>query len=65
MERAATIMSATPITTVAIGGIDAANLPPLLAAGADNFCVVRAVNRAADPHAAIRELQHIWKQHRF
>jgi thiamine-phosphate pyrophosphorylase len=64
-EQAAKIMAASPCTAVAIGGIDADNLPPLLAAGVDNFCVAGAVNRAADPHAAIRKLQRIWKEHRF
>ena len=51
------IMRASPLTTVAIGGIHAANLPQVLAHGAVNFAVVRAVNRAADPAAAIRALQ--------
>lgn len=50
------IMRASPLTTVAIGGIDATNLPHVLAAGAVNFAVVRAVNRASDPAAAIRAL---------
>jgi thiamine-phosphate pyrophosphorylase len=65
IERAAGIISASPLTAVAIGGIDAANLPSLLAAGIDNFCVVSAVNRAADPRAAIRRLQRIWEEQRF
>lgn len=55
----------TPITSVAIGGLDANNLPPLLQAGADNFCVVSAVNAASDPVKAIRILQRIWKNHGF
>ena len=55
------IVSASPLTTVAIGGIDAANLPQILAHGADNFAVVRAVNGAADPEAAIRALQDVWR----
>lgn len=54
-----------PLTSVAIGGIDAANLPGLLAAGVENFCVVRAVNAAPDPAAAIRRLQEIWASRRF
>ena len=51
------IVRASPLTTVAIGGIDAANLPDVLAAGAANFAVIRAVNLAANPAAAIRALQ--------
>ena len=45
-----------PCPAVAIGGIDATNLPLVLAAGARNWAVVRAVCRAADPEAAIRAL---------
>jgi len=29
--------------------------------GAVNFCVLRAVNQAADPAGAIRRLQEIWE----
>jgi len=53
------IIRGSPLTAVAIGGIDAGNLPQVLAHGAVNFAVVRAVNHAADPMAAIRELQAI------
>ncbi|WP_372846402.1 thiamine phosphate synthase [Pontiella sp.] len=59
------IALATPLTSVAIGGINAANLPELLQAGADNFCVVGAVNHAPDPAAAIRQLQRIGKRQSF
>ncbi len=40
----------------AIGGIDAARLPQVLAAGATRVVVVRALTEAADPGAAAREL---------
>jgi len=53
------IVRASPLTTVAIGGIDATNLPDVLAAGAENFAVIRAVNRASDPAAAIRALAQV------
>lgn len=65
IAEAGKIMKASPLTSVAIGGIDANNLPQLLAAGIDNFCVVRAVNTATDPVAAIQQLQEIRKQHCF
>lgn len=58
MER---IMGSTPLTAVAIGGIDAGNLSEVLAHGAANFAVVRAVNQRHDPAEAIRELQAIWR----
>lgn len=41
----------------AIGGIDAANLPEVLAAGAGRVVVVRAITEAADPTAAARALR--------
>ena len=57
LESMGAIVRASPLTTVAIGGIDASNLPQVLAHGARNVAVVRAVNRASDPVAAIRGLQ--------
>lgn len=54
------IVRRTPLTAVAIGGIDVDNLPQVLAQGARNFAVVRAVNAASDPAAAIRRLQAVW-----
>jgi thiamine-phosphate pyrophosphorylase len=41
----------------AIGGITAANLPEVVAAGATRIVVVREVTRAADPAAAVRTLR--------
>ncbi|MEV0366599.1 thiamine phosphate synthase [Nocardia fusca] len=41
----------------AIGGIDAATLPEVLAVGAERVVVVRAITAAADPQAAARELK--------
>ena len=64
LEGMAAVIRTSPLTSVAIGGIDASNLPQVLAHGAVNFAVVRAVNRALDPAAAIRKLQAIWRQHR-
>jgi thiamine-phosphate pyrophosphorylase len=41
----------------AIGGIDNARLPEVLAAGATRVVVVRAITQAADPGAAARQLR--------
>jgi thiamine-phosphate pyrophosphorylase len=60
----AEIIRSSPLTTVAIGGIDRTNLAQVLRYGAANFCVVRAVNQRRDPEAAISELQEIWESHR-
>lgn len=62
IERMAAIVRSTPVTTVAIGGIDRGNLAEVLRRGARNFCVVRAVNGRPDPETAIRELQRIWRR---
>lgn len=59
------IIQGSPLTAVAIGGIDSNNLPNVLESGIKNFCVVRAVNESADPASAIRNLQTIWKNHRL
>lgn len=40
----------------AIGGIDAENLPEVVAAGARRIVVVRAITQAKDPAAAVRDL---------
>lgn len=63
-ERAGRIIRNSPLTAVAIGGIDAENLPAVLAGGAVNFCVVRAVTQQPDPKAAILRLQRLWKEFR-
>jgi len=62
IAAAGAIVRASPLTTVAIGGIDAANLPDVLRAGVINFAVVRHVCLAADPYAAIQQLQTIWRE---
>ena len=41
---------------VAIGGINAGNVAPVIQAGADCVCVVSAVTLAPDPYAAAQEL---------
>jgi thiamine-phosphate pyrophosphorylase len=41
----------------AIGGIDAANVGEVVAAGAERLCVVRAIRDAAAPEAAATELR--------
>jgi thiamine-phosphate pyrophosphorylase len=46
-----------PVPFFAIGGIDAANVGAVLAAGARRIAVVRAIADAADPRAAAAELR--------
>jgi len=56
------MIAAVPFPAVAIGGIDAARLPDVIAAGARNFAVVRAVCQSHDPYAAIVRLQELANQ---
>ena len=53
------MISSVPFPAVAIGGIDAVRLPDVIAAGARNFAVVRAVCQSTDPYSAIVGLQRI------
>lgn len=55
-EMAGRMIAAAGVPAVAIGGLDLETLPPVLAAGAKNFAVVRAVCGRTDPEAAMREL---------
>lgn len=50
------ILQAVSLPAVAIGGISPGNLPDVLAHGAVNYAVVRAVTQSPDPRAAIRGL---------
>ena len=58
-EMAGRMIAAARVPAVAIGGINAETLPPVLAAGARNFAVVRAVCQSPDPYSAIRKLVEI------
>lgn len=51
------MIAAAAHPAVAIGGIDAACLPDVIAAGARNFAVVRAVCGSEDPYSAIMRLK--------
>jgi thiamine-phosphate pyrophosphorylase len=48
-----------PVPFFAIGGIDAANVGAVLAAGAQRIAVVRAITGAADPRAAAAALRAV------
>jgi thiamine-phosphate pyrophosphorylase len=61
IARMGRIIRSSPLTAVAIGGINEGNLADVLRHGAVNFCVLRAVNQASDPAGAIRRLQEIWE----
>ena len=58
-EMAGRMIAVARVPAVAIGGINAETLPAVLAAGARNFAVVRAVCQSSDPYSAIRKLVEI------
>lgn len=53
------IVAVTHLPVVGVGGIDPANAPQVLAAGAAGVAVVSAVGGAEDPVAATRELVRV------
>ena len=63
VERAGAIIRSTPLTAVAIGGINEGNLAETLAHGAVNFCAVRPIMRSPHPAAVIRRMMRIWGEH--
>ena len=58
-ELAGKMIASVPYPAVAIGGIDGGNLGSVLAAGARNWAVVRAVCGSDDPYSAILRLRDI------
>jgi len=50
------------VPTVAIGGIDLARLPEVLATGVGSAAVVRAITDAAEPAAAVLALQRVFDE---
>ena len=55
-ERLKQARAAAQVPLVAIGGITAENVAPVVEAGADSICVTAAVGSAPDPEAAAAEL---------
>ena len=53
------MIASVPFPAVAIGGIDTTRLPDVIAAGARNFAVVRAVCQSPDPYAAIVGIKNL------
>jgi thiamine-phosphate pyrophosphorylase len=56
-EGVAAVAAAVAVPVFAIGGVEAANLDQLLAAGVHRACVIRGLAEAPDPEAAARRLR--------
>ena len=59
IARVGNIIKNSPLTCVALGGLDETNLAAVLNAGAVNFCAVRAIMKSPEPEKVIRALQQI------
>lgn len=57
LDTMSRMIAAAAHPAVAIGGIDATRLKDVIAAGARNYAVVRAVCQSQDPYSAILKLQ--------
>lgn len=64
LEEMGRIIRSSPLTAVAIGGINAENLPRVLEEGAENFAAVRPIMTAPDPRQPITRLQRLWREQR-
>lgn len=58
-DRIRAICDAVSIPVFGIGGIDASNAAPVVAAGATGVAVISAITAADDPEAAARELTEV------
>ena len=61
-ERLRQARAVSDLPLVAIGGINARNVGPVIDAGADAVCVTAAVGAASDPEAAVNQLVEAIRQ---
>jgi thiamine-phosphate pyrophosphorylase len=59
LQQLAAVVRQIPIPVLAIGGVDHANLPQVLAAGAYGVAMIRAVLAAVDPCQAVKRLHTV------
>lgn len=55
------ITASSALGAVAIGGLDASDIPGVLSSGATGMAVVRAICAATDPRAATKNLLTLWE----
>ncbi len=61
--RLAAVKAAVGLPVIGIGGINAANVAEVMAAGADGIAVIGAVCAAEDPRSAAAQLVHLIETH--
>lgn len=57
------MVSISLVPSVAIGGINLANLRAVLEAGAKNFCMVRQFTQSTDPQKVLKETLKIYREY--
>ncbi len=57
------MLSLSLVPSVAIGGIDLENLPLILEAGAENFCMVRQLTSSKEPEKVLRKITEIYRKY--
>jgi thiamine-phosphate pyrophosphorylase len=62
LELMGRIIRQSPLPAVAIGGINAKNLPEILVRGAVNFSAVCPIMQSPNPRSVIRSLMEIWRE---
>jgi thiamine-phosphate pyrophosphorylase len=63
LEGMKTMLANATVPSVAIGGISLEILPQVLAAGAQNFCMVRPITQANDPEKVLKQILKIYDSH--
>jgi thiamine-phosphate pyrophosphorylase len=61
LEGMKNMLAIATVPAVAIGGITLENLPLVLAAGAQNFCMVRPITQTTEPEKALKEILKIYR----
>ena len=61
LDELAALHRISPVPVVVGGGVKAADLPALRAAGVEGFFVISAVAGAAHPYSAAEELVELWR----
>ncbi|HJP27827.1 MAG TPA: thiamine phosphate synthase [Dehalococcoidia bacterium] len=62
IETWRTVRSVSSSTTVAIGGINSANITPVVQTGVDSICVASAITKAGDVGIATTELAELFNK---
>jgi thiamine-phosphate pyrophosphorylase len=57
------MLKISTVPAVCIGGIELGNLPMVLDAGAENFCMVRQFTQSENPECVLKEILRVYNQY--